>query len=134
MSDEWEEVKGKHPEYRPKSFVVHITSSHIARGHMGDIFNDAPALAIRDQIPNTKWAMVGWGYATTGDNEGTKRYWDVLEWAAFVAWMRSYDYGRNPPPAEFTFVLNNEMAQKPVSPIRRNRNFKSYAQLEAEKR
>lgn len=132
MTDEWEEVKPKRPEPR-NSFVVHITSSHLARGVRGDIFSDAPALAVREQIPRVKWAMVGWGYATTGDNDGSKRYWLVSEWHAFVAWMRAYDYGRNPPPAEFTFVLEGSKAETPIDPRRKPRVHKSFSQIEAER-
>lgn len=133
MEDEWEEVKGGRPA--PKnSWVVHITSTHIARGERGNLFADAPALAVREQISKVKWAMVGWGYATTGDYDGRKRYWDIQEWAAFVAWMRAYDYGKNPPPAEFTFVLSGSQEQKPVDPRRKPRLYKSYSQLESERR
>ena len=133
MDDEWEDVKVKRPEPR-NSFVVHITSSHLSRGERGNIFSDAPALAVKEQIPQVKWAMVGWGYATTGHDGGSKRYWNVLEWAAFVAWMRAYDYGKNPPPAEFTFILDTQKDERPVDPKRKPNNYKSFTQLEAERK
>ena len=133
IDDGWEEVKGERPPPR-NSWTVQITASHIERGVRGDIFNDAPALAVREQISQVKWAMVGWGYANTGDRDGRKRYWDVQEWAAFVAWMRAYDYGKDPPPAEFTFVLSGSQEQKPVDPRRKPRAYKSFTQLESERR
>lgn len=132
MDDEWEEIKPKRQPAR-NSFVVHITSSHIARGERGNLFSDAPALAVKEQIPGVKWAMVGWGYATTGHDNGTKKYWNVAEWAACVAWMRAYDYGKNPPPAEFTFVLDGQKDPLKVDPRRKPRVYKSYSQLEAER-
>lgn len=131
--DEWEDVKGKRPQSR-HSYVVHITSSHLARGQKGNIFGDAPALAVKEQLPDCKWAMVGWGYATTGHDGGVKKYWNVVEWSAFVAWMRAYDYGKNPPPSEFTFILDTQKEDRPVDPRKKVRNYKSFTQLQAEKR
>lgn len=114
--DEWEDIAVKRPP--PKTDVqVTITESHLSKGIRGNLFQDAPALAVKEAT-KADWAMVGWGYARTGHPNNIVKDWTVWD-KPFPKWMKQYDFFRVVvKPITFTLHLDRAIDRTP-KPITR---------------
>lgn len=123
MADEWEDIKPKRPE-RIGKILVTIGPTHINKGVRGDLFNDAPALAIKEAI-NADWVMVGWGYAKSGHNGITKNW--TIYGKEFIAWYKRYDHDRAAVnPIDITMTLDYEKDNAPLPALKKQRRFKTF--------